>query len=102
MTTTISAKASILEVIGRTPVIRLAAFSRQTGCEVYAKLENLNPGGSHKARIAMAMVLDAERRGILERGRGQVIAHGVGRKGCAGARIMSQLMNGEAAALPPE
>lgn len=73
MTTTISAKASILEVIGRTPVIRLAAFSRQTGCEVYAKLENLNPGGSHKARIAMAMVLDAERRGILERGRGQTI-----------------------------
>lgn len=64
---------SLLQAIGETPVVRLAAFSAETGLEVYAKLESLNPGGSHKARIALAMVRDAEARGILVPGSGQTI-----------------------------
>jgi cysteine synthase A len=64
---------SLLQAIGETPVVRLAAFSAETGLEVYAKLESLNPGGSHKARIALAMVRDAEERGILRPGSGQTI-----------------------------
>lgn len=64
---------SLLQAIGETPVVRLAAFSAETGLEVYAKLESLNPGGSHKARIALAMVRDAEARGILRPGSGQTI-----------------------------
>ena len=63
----------VIDFVGRTPVVRMESFSRLVGCEVYAKLENLNPGGSHKVRIALAMVLDAERRGILQRGSGQTI-----------------------------
>ncbi len=46
-------------------------FSEDLGIEVYAKLESLNPGGSHKARIALGMILDAERRGVLMRDSGQ-------------------------------
>jgi cysteine synthase A len=64
---------SLLQAIGETPVVRLAAFSAETGLEVYAKLESFNPGGSHKARIALAMVRDAEARGILRPGSGQTI-----------------------------
>ena len=41
---------SILDAIGHTPIVRLAQFSEDLGIEVYAKLESLNPGGSHKAR----------------------------------------------------
>ena len=44
---------SILDAIGHTPIVRLAQFSEDLGSEVYAKLESLNPGGSHKARIAL-------------------------------------------------
>ena len=64
---------SILDVIGQTPLVRLAQFSEDLGIEVYAKLESLNPGGSHKARIALGMILDAERRGVLMRDSGQTI-----------------------------
>lgn len=64
---------SIVEAVGRTPVVKLAAYSNAVGCEVFAKLENLNPGGSHKVRIALAMVLDAERRGLLRRHSGQTL-----------------------------
>jgi cysteine synthase A len=64
---------TILEAVGRTPVVRLNRLSLDLGCEVFVKLESLNPGGSHKVRIALAMVQDAERRGVLRRGSGQVI-----------------------------
>lgn len=66
-------KQSILDAVGKTPIIRLARYSDSVNCDVYAKLENFNPGGSHKVRIAIGMILDAEQRGILQRGSGQTI-----------------------------
>ncbi|MDP2145099.1 MAG: pyridoxal-phosphate dependent enzyme, partial [Pseudomonas sp.] len=41
---------SILDAIGQTPIVRLEQFSEDLGIEVFAQLESLNPGGSHKAR----------------------------------------------------
>ncbi|CAB3788379.1 Cysteine synthase [Paraburkholderia ultramafica] len=64
---------SIVEAIGNTPIVQLEAFSSNLGLKVYAKLESLNPGGSHKARIALGMIHDAERKGILVRGNQQTI-----------------------------
>ena len=64
---------SLLDAIGNTPVVRLTAFSSEHGVHAYAKLESLNPGGSHKVRIALGMILDAERKGILSRGQGQTL-----------------------------
>lgn len=52
---------SLLDLIGGTPVIRLSKLSARLGVSVFAKLESFNPGGSHKARIALWMILDAER-----------------------------------------
>ena len=59
--------ANILETIGNTPVVRINRLFDDRA-EVWIKQERANPGGSIKDRIAMAMVEDAERRGILKPG----------------------------------
>jgi cysteine synthase A len=60
--------------IGNTPLIRLEGPSKATGCNILGKAEFLNPGGSVKDRAAIAIVRDAERRGLL--GPGGVIVEG--------------------------
>jgi len=57
---------SVLELVGGTPLVRLNRIPKPGGATVLAKLESLNPGGSVKDRIALAMVEDAERRGVLK------------------------------------
>jgi len=59
---------SVLELVGATPMIRLNRIPKAGGAVVLAKMESLNPGGSVKDRIAVAMVEDAEQRGILKPG----------------------------------
>ena len=59
--------SNILETIGRTPHIRINRLFG-TGAKVWVKSERSNPGGSVKDRIALAMVEDAERRGLLQAG----------------------------------
>ncbi len=58
---------SILDTIGRTPVIRLNRVAPQH-VTLYAKAESFNPGGSVKDRLALAIVLDAEAKGLLKPG----------------------------------
>ncbi len=58
---------SILDTIGNTPVVRLNRIA-PAGRTVYAKVESFNPGGSVKDRLALAIILDAERRGVLKPG----------------------------------
>src|SRR2546428_9631290 len=60
--------ASVLDLVGGTPLTRLNRIPKPGGAVVLAKMESLNPGGSVKDRIAVAMVEDAERRGILKPG----------------------------------
>ncbi len=57
-----------VDSVGNTPLIRLKRASELTGCTILGKAEFLNPGGSVKDRAAKFMVLDAERRGVLEPG----------------------------------
>lgn len=54
--------------VGNTPLIRLNRLSDETGCEILGKAEFLNPGGSVKDRAALAIVRDAEARGLLKPG----------------------------------
>src|SRR5690348_165698 len=56
------------DTIGHTPLIRLRRASEQTGCAILGKAEFLNPGGSVKDRAALAIVRDAEARGLLRPG----------------------------------
>jgi len=59
---------NVLELIGRTPLVRLNRLPKPDGATVVAKVESLNPGGSVKDRIALSMVEDAEHRGLLRPG----------------------------------
>ncbi|HEX6539553.1 MAG TPA: cystathionine beta-synthase [Candidatus Dormibacteraeota bacterium] len=59
---------SILDLVGNTPLVRLPKLTQGLPATVLAKLEHLNPGGSVKDRIGLAMVEDAERRGLLRPG----------------------------------
>ena len=52
-------------LIGSTPLIRIASLSEATGCEIYAKAEFLNPGGSVKDRVALEIIQEAFREGRL-------------------------------------
>ena len=56
---------SVLDLVGATPLIRLNRVPRPGSAVVLGKMESLNPGGSVKDRIAVSMIEDAERRGLL-------------------------------------
>ncbi|MDP3703140.1 MAG: cysteine synthase A [Candidatus Omnitrophota bacterium] len=59
---------SILELIGNTPIVRLRRVVEPRMATVLAKLESFNPGGSVKDRICLAMIEDAEAKGLLKPG----------------------------------
>ncbi len=64
----VSVASSPLELIGRTPVVRLNRIPGENHAQIWAKLENCNPGGSVKDRICLAMIERAEREGKLKPG----------------------------------
>ncbi len=66
--------------IGNTPLIKLRGASRVTGCTILGKAEFANPGGSVKDRAGLAIILDAERRGVLKPG-GTVVEGTAGNTG---------------------
>jgi cysteine synthase A len=79
--------ASITELIGHTPLIRLNRISDETGAEVLGKLESANPGGSVKDRIGLAMIDAAERDGRIAPGRTTLIEPTSGNTGVALAMV---------------
>ena len=73
-------------VVGQTPLVQLRRMGRGLGAEVVAKLEYLNPGGSVKDRIGVAMIDAAEREGALEPG-GTIVEPTSGNTGIALAMV---------------
>ncbi|MFV1950729.1 MAG: cysteine synthase A [Nitrospinota bacterium] len=73
---------SIIDLIGSTPIIRLNKIAKRNSATIYAKVEAFNPGGSVKDRIALSMVEDAERSGLIEKG-GTIIEPTRGNTGIA-------------------
>lgn len=55
-----------MNCIGNTPLLRLSSFKEQTGCNILAKMEFLNPGGSIKSRTAYWMIIQAQKRGEIK------------------------------------
>lgn len=78
---------SITELIGSTPLLRLNRISDESGAEVLGKLESLNPGGSVKDRIGLAMIDAAERDGVIAPGRTTIIEPTSGNTGVALAMV---------------
>ncbi|HOL22672.1 MAG TPA: pyridoxal-phosphate dependent enzyme, partial [bacterium] len=58
----------ITKLIGNTPLVRLKKITKGIKAEIYAKLEFYNPCGSVKDRIALSMIEDAEKRGLIKKG----------------------------------
>src|SRR6185503_13849539 len=61
-------RSSILETVGRTPLVRINRIFQKPGVQILAKLESFNPCGSVKERIAVSMIEGAERDGLLRPG----------------------------------
>ena len=80
--------SSMLDLIGNTPMVRVRGFD--TGCcELYLKLESQNPSGSIKDRMALAMVMAAERDGTLKAG-GTIVEATAGNTGLSLALVAGQ------------
>lgn len=77
---------SILQAIGKTPLVRLRRLAEGLKAAVYVKNEAMNPGGSVKDRVAQSMIADAERRGWLRPG-GTIIEATAGNTGVGLAMI---------------
>jgi len=75
-----------VDAVGHTPLLRLEGLSRETGCQILAKAEFMNPGGSVKDRAARWIVLDAEARGVLKPG-GTVVEGTAGNTGIGIAHV---------------
>ncbi len=59
---------NITDLIGNTPLVRIKSLSRTTGAKIVGKMESFNPLSSVKDRIALEMILEAEKRGTLKKG----------------------------------
>ncbi|KXS19189.1 pyridoxal phosphate-dependent enzyme, beta subunit, partial [Gonapodya prolifera JEL478] len=74
----------IEEMIGNTPLVRIRSLSDATGCDILGKAEFLNPGGSSKDRVALSILLHAEKQGLITPHSGCVVFEGtVGSTGIA-------------------
>ena len=71
---------NILQTIGNTPLVKLNNVAKGIAANIYAKLEFLNPGGSVKDRMALYIIRDAEKRGLLKPG-GTIVENTSGNTG---------------------
>ena len=79
-----------VDTIGNTPMIKLRRASEETGCTILAKAEFLNPAGSVKDRAALAIIRDAEKRGVLRPG-GVIVEGTAGNTGIGIAHVANAL-----------
>lgn len=80
------AAASVVEAIGHTPIVRLNKVAAHVASDVFVKMEFMNPGGSMKDRVALNIIRDAERRGLLQPG-GTIVEATSGNTGAGLAMI---------------
>lgn len=90
----------LLQVIGNTPVLKVQSLSELTGCEIYMKCENLNPGGTIKDRPAFNMVAQAIARGDLKPG--MTIVEGTAGNTGIGLAMVGQALGFKVIVVMPE
>ena len=85
-----TAAASVLDLIGNTPLIRLRRLSEETGCTILGKAEFMNPGQSIKDRAALSIIQSARASGALRPG-GTIVEGTAGNTGIGLALIGAAL-----------
>src|SRR3954467_14395499 len=80
------ARATVLDAIGHTPIVKHNKVAAHVKSDIYVKMEYLNPGGSMKDRVALNIIRDAERRGLLQPG-GTIVEATSGNTGAGLAMI---------------
>lgn len=88
--TQVPVREQTLDLIGNTPLVRLAGPSEEAGCDIYGKCEFANPGASVKDRAALYIIRDAEARGELKPG-GCVVEGTAGNTGIGIALVANAL-----------
>jgi threonine synthase len=82
----VGVKSGFEATVGNTPLIKLKSIGKETGCDILVKAEFMNPGGSVKDRAALAIIQDAEKKGLLKPG-GTVIEGTAGNTGIGMAHV---------------
>lgn len=90
----------LLQVIGNTPMLKVQSLSAITGCEIFMKCENLNPGGTIKDRPALNMVVEAISRGDLKPG--MTIVEGTAGNTGIGLAMVGQALGHKVIVVMPE
>jgi cysteine synthase A len=90
----------LLQVIGNTPVLKVQTLSAMTGCEIFMKCENLNPGGTVKDRPALKMVVEAIVEGKLKPG--MTIVEGTAGNTGIGLALVGQALGFKVIVVMPE
>jgi len=80
---------SVWDLVGNTPLVKIKSLSELTGCNIFAKAEFLNPGGSVKDRAAKGIIMDAEKRGVLKPG-GTIVEGTAGNTGIGLATLAAE------------
>ena len=78
---------SVVDLVGATPMVKLARVGASCGADVVAKLESMNPGGSVKDRIGVSMIESAEREGLIHPGKTLIVEPTSGNTGVALAMV---------------
>ena len=82
---------NVFDYIGNTPIVKLQKVVPEGAADLYIKLEEFNPGGSVKARVAFQMIVDAEKNGILKPNLGQTIIEPTGGNTGIGLAMMGAI-----------
>jgi cysteine synthase A len=90
----------LLQVIGNTPILKVQSLSSMTGCEIFMKCENLNPGGTVKDRPALNMVVEAIVSGALRPG--MKIVEGTAGNTGIGLAMVGQALGHQAIVVMPK
>ena len=90
----------LLQVIGNTPMMKVQSLSALTGCEIFMKCENLNPGGTIKDRPALNMVVEAIAKGLLKPG--MTIVEGTAGNTGIGLAMVGQALGHKVIVVMPE
>lgn len=90
---------NLADLIGNTPLLRIPSLSELTGCDIFLKCEQMNPGGSIKDRAALQMVLDAIANGQLKKG--MTIVEGTAGNTGIGLAVVAKALGFELLAVMP-